>query len=137
MICIGGNNIQGNFNVHRPGSFAGEHSEGTSQKLGQFVHAQQCVAEHRHAADCGALVRHLVQSAFSQAQLAAAVHRGNDQHRNGIGQGLAHSSGDIGHTRSSDDKAYAGFATGPCVAVGHKARALLVARCDVSNTGCR
>jgi hypothetical protein len=78
-----------------------------------------------------------VQVAVTAAQAFALVDAGDHQHRDRIGVGLAHGRGDIGHPRPGDDEAHAGLAGDTCIAVGHEAGALLVARGDMADAAAR
>ena len=54
-----------------------------------------------------------------------------------FGIGLAHGGDDVGHAGAGDDEAGGRAAGGAGIAVGHEARALLVARGDVADAGVR
>ena len=73
--------------------------------------------------------------ASAAAGVGDFVDTGNHQHRDGIGFGLRHGRGDVGHARAGDDEAHAHFARGAGIAIGHKACALFVAWGDVAD-GC-
>ena len=74
-----------------------------------------------------------MQVACAAAGVGDFVDTGNHQHWNGVGFGLRHRRGDVGHARASDDEAHTDFARGAGIAIGHKACALFVARGDVAD----
>ena len=132
---IGGldQHVQRNLDMHRAWPRAIEHGKGPGQHLGQVVGAHQRLREGCHARDQGGLVGQLMQLAAPAAELAARLHAGDHQHRDRVGIGLAHGSGDIGHAWAGDDEAHPRFAACTRVAIGHEPGALLVTRGDVAD----
>ena len=113
------------------------HREGPLDHRRQLVGAQQGVAERGYVADDGTLVGNLVQPSLAESQLVALVDAGDHHHRHRVPVGLTHRSGDVGHAGARDDETGGGTAGRAREAVGHEARALLMAGRHVSNTGPR
>jgi hypothetical protein len=130
-----GDHVERQLDVHRAGAGAVEDREGAGHDRGQVGGAQQAVAEDRDPAHQAALVGQLVQPALAHAEFVGDVDAGDDEHRNRVGIGLAHGGDDVGHAGAGDDEAGRRAAGGAGVAVGHEARALLVARGDVADAG--
>lgn len=95
------------------------------------------MGERRNPCHQRALRRELMQLAPAAAQLAAGLNAGDDQHRDRIGIGLAHGSGDIGHSGAGNNEANPRFAAGARIAVGHEPCTLLMPRRDMSDRRAR
>jgi hypothetical protein len=129
--------IQRDFDVYRARAPCLEQRKRPRQHAGQFCCRHHGVGERCHAGDQRTLVRQFMQLAAPAAQLAARLHAGDHQHRDRVGIGLAHGRGDVGHAGAGDDQTHAGLATGARIAIGHKTRALFVARGDVADVRTR
>ena len=125
--------IERDFDMHRAWPGTVEHGKCPGQHLRQVGCTHQGVGKRRHTRYQRGLVGQFVQLATATAQLVTGLHAGNHQHRDRVGIGLAHGSGDIGHARAGDNEAHPGFAAGTRIAVSHEPGTLLMTRGDVAN----
>ena len=125
--------VDRDLDMDRPGTAALEQPERPGQHPGQLLRGLQRVAETGQFVKHDLLAPKFVQAPLAQAELAAAVDGGNDQHGNRVGQRLAHRGGDVGHAGSGDHEAHAGLAGHPRITVGHESHALFMPRGHVAD----
>ena len=92
--------------MHRPRTFALKHRKGAGQHLRQVRGVEQRMAEARDTGHQLLLARQFMQASLTATERIAPVDAGDHEHGNGVGEGLAHGSGDIGHTGPADDQAH-------------------------------
>ncbi|VWD42684.1 hypothetical protein BCO71033_04712 [Burkholderia contaminans] len=122
--------------MHGPRPRAGEDREGAREDLRQIGRVEQRVRERGESREHVALGRQLVQAPVAAAEFAPCVDARDHQHRDRIRVGLCHRGRDIGHPRPGDDEADARPARDACIAVGHEAGPLFVARRHVADRRC-
>ena len=127
--------VDGNLDVHRTRTSGADHREGALDHGRKFFGPQQRVAERGHVPDDGTLIGELVQTPLTHPKLMALVHAGNHHHRHRVPVGLSHCGSDVGHAGAGDDEAGGGTAGSARETVGHEARALFVARRNVTDAG--
>ena len=129
--------VEGQGDMDRTGTALAEEGEGLREQCRQILWCGDRGAEAREAAHGLGLVGQLMDMPLGNARERQAPDAGDHQHGDGIRKGLGDGRRRVQQPRPGDEKTDARPARCPGIAIGHEARALLVARLDMADAASR